>query len=109
MRPEGSRLALERPAAVVVTGVALPVFLNGSPLRARGPAAVVVTVVALLVFLNGSLLSAWGALHVDLSINLTAAHALRDGADPYGVTALPERAAALGRPPNPLYGQLFTS
>ena len=85
MRPEGSRLALERPAAVVVT------------------------VVALLVFLNGSLLSAWGALHVDLSINLTAAHALRDGADPYGVTALRERAASLGSPTNLIYGQLFTS
>src|SRR3990172_5457099 len=85
MRPEGSRLALERPAAVVVT------------------------VVALLVFLNRSLLSAWGALHVDLSINLTAAHALRDGADPYGVTALRERAASLGSPTNLIYGQLFTS
>src|SRR3989304_6069856 len=85
MRPEGSRLALERPAAVVVTGVAL------------------------LLFLNGSLLSAWGALHVDLSINLTAAHALRDGADPYGVTALRERAASLGSPTNLIYGQLFPS
>src|SRR3990172_9062224 len=85
MRPAGSGLALERPAAVVVT------------------------VVALLVFLNGSLLSAWGALHVDLSINLTAAHALRDGAAPYGVTALPEPAASLGSQTNLIYGQLFTS
>src|SRR3989304_1331959 len=112
MRPEGSRLALERPAAVVVTGGAPPLCARrreGSRLALERPAAVVVTVVALLVFLNGSLLSAWGALHVDLSINLTAAHALRDGADPYGVTALRERAASLGSPTNLIYGQLFTS
>lgn len=72
-------------------------------------AAGLITGVALAFLLNGSLLSAWGALHVDLSINLTAAHALRDGTNPYGATALAQRAEALGGPTALIYSQLFTS
>ena len=72
-------------------------------------AAGLVAAVALALFLNGSLLSTWGAAHVDLSINLTAAHALRDGDDPYGTTALLDRAEALGSPTELIYSQLFTS
>lgn len=68
-----------------------------------------IAAVAAAFFLNGSLLSAWDALHVDLSINLTAALALRDGANPYGATALAQRAEALGSPTALIYSQLFTS
>jgi alpha-1,2-mannosyltransferase len=72
-------------------------------------AAGAVTVLALAVLLNGSLLSAWGANHVDLSINLTAAHALRHGDVPYGLATLRDRAEALASPTDLIYSQLFTS
>jgi uncharacterized membrane protein len=71
--------------------------------------ALLITAVALALFINGSFFSAWDALHVDLSINLTAAHALRDGEDPYGPTTLRDRAEALHSPTNLIYTQLFTS
>jgi uncharacterized membrane protein len=64
---------------------------------------------ALFLFFNGSFFSTWGAYHVDLSINYAAAHALRDGADPYGPTTLLQRARSLGVPTNLLFSQLFTS
>src|SRR4051794_25782427 len=72
-------------------------------------AAVLVTFVAAFVFLNGSLASTVSSSHIDFSINLTAAHAMRDGEDPYGITTLAERAAELGSPTGLVYGQLFTS
>ena len=72
-------------------------------------AAVLVTLVAAFVFLNGSLFSTASSLHVDFSINWTAAHALRDGENPYGITTLAERAAELNGPTGLVYGQLFTS
>ena len=61
-------------------------------------AAVLVTFIAGFVFLNGSLFSSVSSLHIDFSINLTAAHALRDGDNPYGTTTLAERAERLGSP-----------
>jgi hypothetical protein len=72
-------------------------------------AAVLVTVTAGFVFLNGSLFSTVSSLHVDYSINYTAAHALRDGENPYGITTLAERAEQLDGPTGLIYGQLFTS
>jgi alpha-1,2-mannosyltransferase len=71
--------------------------------------ALSITTVALAFFLNGSFFSTLSALHVDLSINWTAAHALLDGEVPYGETTLRERAAALDGPTFLLYHQLFTS
>ncbi len=61
------------------------------------------------LYLNGAFFSSVSGLHVDFSINLTAAHALRDGDNPYGETALFERARALGSPTDLIYRQLFTS
>jgi Glycosyltransferase family 87 len=72
-------------------------------------AAGAVTLLALAVLLNGSFFSAWSANHVDLSINLTAADALSDRADPYGTGTLLERAESLGSPTTFIYSQLFTS
>jgi hypothetical protein len=72
-------------------------------------AAALVTLIAGFVFLNGSLFSTVSSLHIDFSINLTAAHALRDGDNPYGTTTLAERAERLGSPTGLVYGQLFTS
>lgn len=68
-----------------------------------------IAAVALFLYLNGAFFSTYSALHIDLSINLTAAHALRDGANPYGETTLIERAKALGSPTDLVYGDLFTS
>src|SRR3954447_26128391 len=72
-------------------------------------AAVVITLIAAIVFLNGSLASTVSPSPIAFSINLTAAHALRDGESPYGITTLAERAAELGSPTGLVYGQLFTS
>jgi hypothetical protein len=71
--------------------------------------ALLVAVVALFLFFNGSALSTWSSLHIDLSINLVAADALRDGVNPYGETVLKERAISLGSPTLLVYNQLFTS
>lgn len=71
--------------------------------------AALVTLVAGFLFLNGSFFSSYGAHHIDLSINLTAAHALRQGENPYGATTLAERAKDLGSPTELIYSQLFTS
>lgn len=71
--------------------------------------AVLVTIIASLIFLNGSLFSTVSSSHIDFSINLTAAHAMRDGEDPYGITTLAQRAEELGSPTGLVYGQLFTS
>ncbi len=71
--------------------------------------ALAITVAAGALFLNGSFFSAWDALHIDLSINLVASHALRDGANPYGLTTLAQRAQDLGSPTILIYSQLFTS
>jgi len=73
------------------------------------PAAILVTLLSLAVLLNGTLASSWSANHVDFSINLTAAHALRHGADPYGEEALFDRAESLGSPTAFVYRSLFTS
>jgi hypothetical protein len=72
-------------------------------------AALLVTIIATFVFLNSSLASTASSLHIDFSINLTAAHAMRDGDNPYGITTLADRAAELGSPTGLVYGQLFTS
>jgi alpha-1,2-mannosyltransferase len=83
--------------------------VNGGRTAAEWSIALVIAAIALLLFLNGSLISTWSALHTDLSINLVAADALRDGADPYGDTVLFDRAIALGSPTLLVYTQLFTS
>ncbi len=78
--------------------------------RAAGwllPAAI--AVVALFLYINGSFFSTVSALHIDFSINYTAAHALRDGDNPYGETTLLERAKDLDSPTNLIYATLFTS
>jgi len=84
-------------------------------LRLDWAAPAAITVVALFVYINGAFFSTLSALHVDLSINFTAAHAIRDGQNPYGEITLLERARQLGSPsnlgePKPLiYESLFTS
>src|SRR5581483_1390067 len=84
-------------------------------LRLGWAAPAVVTLVAALVFLNGAFFSTFSAPDVDLSINITAAHAIADGQDPYGPTTLQERARELGSPPDlgtpepVIYRSLFTS
>jgi hypothetical protein len=72
-------------------------------------AALLVTALGLALLLNGSFFSAYDAHHVDLSINLTAAHAMRDGDNPYGIDTLFERAEALGSPTTFIYNGLYTS
>jgi glycosyl transferase family 87 len=69
----------------------------------------VVFLVSFLVYLNGAFFSSYSALHIDLSINLVASRALRDGANPYGETVLHDRAVALGSPTLLVYQTLFTS
>jgi alpha-1,2-mannosyltransferase len=83
--------------------------VNSRSTAAEWSIALAFTAVALFLFLNGSLISTWSALHTDLSINLVAADALRDGVDPYGDTVLFGRAIALGSPTLLVYTQLFTS
>src|SRR5262245_44751538 len=83
-----------------------------SPRRTRPPEVVLAAVVTLVtgfLFLNGSLFSTVSSSHVDFSINWTAAHALRQRDNPYGITTLAERARELGGPTDLIYGQLFTS
>jgi uncharacterized membrane protein len=70
---------------------------------------VAVTAVALFLYLNSAVFSSWSAVHVDLSVNLTAAHALRHGDNPYGETVLLARAKDLGSPTALIYQTLFTS
>jgi hypothetical protein len=72
-------------------------------------AASLITLIAGFFLLNGSMFSTASSLHVDFSINWTAAHALRDGQNPYGITTLAERAGKLDGPTGLIYGQLFTS
>ncbi len=81
---------------------------HGRPAAERA-LAIAIALAALFLFLNGSFFSTLSALHVDFSINWTAAHALLDGEVPYGRTTLAERAAALDGPTNLLYSQTFTS
>ncbi len=64
---------------------------------------------AIFVYLNGAVFSSYNAVHVDLSINLTAAHAIAHGQDPYGETTLLARAEALHSPTALIYSTLFTS
>jgi hypothetical protein len=64
---------------------------------------------ALFIYVNGAFFSPVSAPHVDFSINFTAAHALRSGANPYGETTLFERAEELGSPTRYVYRHLFTS
>jgi hypothetical protein len=71
--------------------------------------ALSLAMLALLIFLNGSALSTHDSIHIDLSINLVAADALLEGENPYGRTALLDRAVALGSPTILVYSQLFTS
>ena len=71
--------------------------------------ALAISAFALFVLLNGSFFSAYNAWHVDLSINWVAAHALRDGMNPYGASTLLGRAIALESPTPLIYNQLFTS
>src|SRR5687767_6427215 len=71
--------------------------------------ALAISVFALFVLLNGSFFSAYNSWHIDLSINWVAAHALRDGMNPYGASTLLERAIALESPTPLVYSQLFTS
>lgn len=88
------------------------IALQGSALgvlRLDWLAPAVLTVFALLVYLNGAFFSSVSSLHVDLSINLTAAHAIREGQNPYGETALRERAEELNSPTKYIYESLFTS
>ncbi len=96
----------------------LPLALQGSAalaLRLDWAAPAAITLLAFFVYVNGAFFSTVSALHVDLSINFTAAHAIRDGQNPYGETALLERARELGSPsslggPKPfIYQTLFTS
>jgi hypothetical protein len=74
-----------------------------------------ITAAAVFIYVNGALFSTFGALHVDLSINLTAAHAIRNGDNPYGETRLLDLARELGSPPKlgtpepVIYRTLFTS
>jgi hypothetical protein len=75
----------------------------------RWVAPALVFVAAFFIYANEAFFSPYSALHIDLSINLTAAHALRDGADPYGNSALVERAVALKSPTILVYQSLFTS
>src|SRR5262249_14385010 len=65
--------------------------------------------VSFFLYANEAFFSPYSALHIDLSINLTAAHALGDRGNPYGNTALFDRAVALKSPTILVYQSLFTS
>ena len=71
--------------------------------------AIVTGVAGLALFLNGSFFASYDALHTDLSINIVAAHALREHMNPYGATTLYELARSLPSPTLLVYTQLFTS
>jgi hypothetical protein len=71
--------------------------------------AAVITAMAGFIYVNGAFFSSISAPWVDFSINFTAAHAFRYGANPYGETTLFERAEAIGTPTALIYRQLFTS
>jgi hypothetical protein len=71
--------------------------------------AAAVAVACLAIFLNGSFVSSYGAAHVDLSINLTAAHSLRAGENPYDIDVLRARAESRSTPTAFIYRSLFTS
>ncbi|HEY7270172.1 MAG TPA: glycosyltransferase family 87 protein, partial [Dehalococcoidia bacterium] len=71
------------------------------------PAAI--TVVALLIYINSAFFSSFNAPDPDLSINLTAAHAIAHGQDPYGESTLLQRAKDLHSPTLFMYLTLFTS
>src|SRR6266480_1017828 len=70
---------------------------------------VAIGILSFFVYINGAFFSPYSSLDIDLSINLTAAHALRDRADPYGESVLFDRAVALGSPTLLVYQTLFTS
>lgn len=92
-----------------MTSATFPARGKSSLLWLELAAASLITLFALFVYLNGAFFSPFSALHVDLSINITAAHALRDGQDPYGDSVLRDRAIELGSPTTFLYESLFTS
>src|SRR5436305_6049386 len=71
------------------------------------PAAIAVA--SFFIYVNGAFFSPYSSLDIDLSINLTAAHALRDRANPYGEHVLFDRAIATGSPTLLVYQTLFTS
>src|SRR5262245_8160685 len=71
------------------------------------PAAI--AAISFLIYLNGAFFSSYSALHIDLSINLVASRALRDGDNPYGERVLHDRALSLGSPTLLVYQTLFTS
>ena len=71
--------------------------------------ALAIGVAGLALLLNGSFFANYDALHIDLSINVVASHALRNGVNPYGETTLLELANSLGSPSILIYNQLFTS
>src|SRR6266545_948075 len=88
----------------------MPSFSNrGGRQVFRWPLPAVVALVSFLIYLNGAFFSPYSALHIDLSINLVASRALRDGSNPYGETVLHDRAVALGSPTLLVYQTLFTS
>ena len=66
-------------------------------------------VAAFFLYANEAFFSPYSALHIDLSINLTAAHASAGRRRPYGNSALVERAVALKSPTILVYQSLFTS
>jgi hypothetical protein len=68
-----------------------------------------ITVIAALIYVNSAFFSAFNSPNPDLSINLTAAHAIAHGADPYGETTLLQRAKELKSPTAFIYETLFTS
>ncbi|HLF76069.1 MAG TPA: glycosyltransferase family 87 protein [Dehalococcoidia bacterium] len=72
-------------------------------------AALSITTIALLVLLNGTFFSSYSAPHIDFSINFSAAHALRDGNNPYGTTTLYDYAVEVGSQTELIYSQLYTS
>lgn len=82
---------------------------EGRLLFAEVAVASVLIAVFGFIYVNGAFFSSLSGLWVDFSINHTAAHALRHGANPYGEQALFERAEAIGVRTDLIFRSLFTS